>query len=125
MFKKVGPESPGSIGFSAEKMTSDAHMQAALRSDSRVHDVITFRAGEVVQEAAENVRSRASEISVPVLILRGANDTLANPADSQALAGGNIEVRVIDGMQHDLLHESGSDALREEIRDWPEAKINF
>ena len=125
MFKKVGPESPGSIGFSAEKMTSDSEAQAALRSDSKVHDVITFRAGEVAQQAAEIVRARANEISVPVLILHGANDTLAKLADSQALAGGNIEVRVIEGMQHDLLHESGSDALREEIRDWLELRIRF
>jgi len=125
MFKKVGPESPGTLGYSPEARTGDAAAQAALRSDSKVHDIITLRGGEVALAAAENVRKRASEISVPVLILHGANDTLASPADSQALAGGSIEVRVVDGMQHDLLHESGSEALQAEIQAWLEEKIRF
>ena len=125
LFKKVKPESEGSIGNTPAKMTSVESEQKALSADAMVHDIVTVRSGEVATQAAQNVRARASEISVPVLILHGADDEIAKVADSQALAGGNIEVRVINGARHDLLHESGTQELQAEILEWLEQNIKF
>jgi lysophospholipase len=124
MFQKVKPTSPGSIGYSPAALTGLAAEQAAWSADGKVHDAITVRAGEVVRGAADTVRRRVSEISVPVLVLHGADDTLANPADSRALAGGSVEVRILEGRKHDLLHDAGATELQVEIREWLEANVS-
>ena len=123
MFKKVKPTSPGSVGYAPAERTGVQAEQSAWSSDSLVHDVITLRSGEVAREAADGVRRRIGEVNVPVLVLHGADDTLANPADSQALAGGSVEVRVLEGRKHDLLHDVGADELHAEIRVWLDASV--
>ena len=125
MFKKVRPESEGRLGWTPSMRTSVEEQQKALAGDALVHDVITVRSGEVAKQAAANVRSRSSEISVPVLILHGAQDEIAKVADSQALAGDNLEVRVLAGVRHDLLHESSAEEVQAEILKWLEEKIRF
>jgi alpha-beta hydrolase superfamily lysophospholipase len=62
---------------------------------------------------------------VPVLVLHGADDPVADPADSRALAGGNLEVRVVEGARHDLLHDACAESVRAEIRDWLDANVRF
>ena len=118
MFKKPGPSSPGRAGISPEALTSDSAAQAAWRSDELVHDVITLRAAEQAVEMAASCRSRLAEVGVPVLVIVGADDPLADPAGARALAGEGIEVRVKDGLRHDLLHGPASAEVAAEIRDW-------
>ncbi len=123
LFKKIGPMSPGRIAYAPEQRTSLSDEQSALSADEHVHDVITLRAGEVAREAAESVRSRAGEIDVPVLILHGSSDSLADPAASQALECDSIEVRLVENGGHDLLHDHCADEVTEQIRTWLSAKL--
>lgn len=123
MFKRVKPTTPGTIGHTPDAMFADAGARSAWTSDPLVHDVATVRTGEVVQEVAQLVKSRASEIDVPVLLLHGADDGVASVEESRALAGGNVEVRVIDGCKHDLLHDAKKDEVEQTIRDWLKSKL--
>lgn len=118
MFKKPGPSSPGRVGMAPEALTGQAAAQAAWRGDELVHDIVTLRAAQQASELAELCRARLAEVGVPVLVLAGADDSIADPASARALAGSGIEVRVKDGVQHDLLHEAGSVELAAELRDW-------
>lgn len=123
LFKRVGPTTPGSVGWTPEVLTGDADERRALAADGLRHDAISLRAGESALEIAAEVRARAGEIDVPVLVLAGSEDTLAPPAVVRALAGGNVEVRVVDGARHDLLHDVGREATTELLRGWLDARI--
>jgi len=118
LFKKPGPTAAGRVGFTPEALTADAERQAAWRSDELVHDVITRRAAEQAVELATRCRAHLGEVDVPVLVLAGGDDSLADPAAARALAGGSVEVRVKDGLRHDLLHEAGARELATEICEW-------
>ncbi len=123
LFKKVGPKTPGRIGHAASKMTGIAEEQRALASDALVHDVVTLRAAECAAVAAELVRARVREIAVPVLVLHGADDELADPADSLALAGGDVEVQIVPGAKHDLLHDAPAGEVMQIVRDWLDRRV--
>jgi len=118
MFKKPGPSSPGRLGLTPEALTGDAAAQAAWRADDLVHDVVTVRAAEQAAELAELCRTGLAGVTVPVLVFAGADDALADPASTRALAGSGVEVRVKEGVRHDLLHEAGGGELAAELRDW-------
>ena len=126
-FKKLAPNAPGKLGVDAEGLTGDPDQQRAWREDGRVHGVITLRAGRHALELAQAVRRRAGELAVPALLLHGADDPLADPAHSRALAAaappGRVELRELPGRRHDLLHERGADELADEIRGWLEANV--
>ena len=122
MFKKVGPTSPGRVGLELEALTSDEGHRAAWRSDELVHDVISLRAAEQAAEIARSYRPRLGQLSTPVLVLHGSEDRVADAAASRELEGA-AQVRILDGLGHDLLHERSADQVAEEIRDWLEAAV--
>lgn len=123
LFKKVGPTSPGRVGVDPAALTTDPAEQAAWKSDELVHDVVTLGAGRAAEEIAGDCLKRLNELSLPVLVLHGADDAIAPPGDSCAAAPEPFEVRVEEGMRHDLLHEKDAARILTTIRDWLAEKI--
>ncbi len=123
MFQKLGPKSPGALAWTPEMRTSEPKEQANLARDSAVHDAITLRGIEAFHEALQRVASGLDRLSVPVLVLHGANDPIASPEKSRGLARAGIEVRLVEGVQHDLLHERGAGERMQEIRTWIDARV--
>ena len=117
-FKKVGPTAPGRIGNDPARLCADSAVQAAWRADALVHDVVTLRAGEQLLDAAQRYGGRTAELEVPTLVLHGADDALSDPAYSRARAAGKLDVRVIDGLRHDLFHGAGSEGAIAELAAW-------
>ncbi len=118
MFRKVGPTSPGSIGYAPDARTSDADAQKAIAADELVHDVVTVRAAEMADEAAEKVRAGIGGLRTPALILQGSEDPIAAPDVARSLAGDAVELRVLEGLRHDLFHERDAGKTMEAVRDW-------
>ena len=123
LFKKIGPNAPGRIGFKSSDLASDAAELAARSADPLVHDVITLRAGEQAVETARLVQEHLSKSAVPVLVLAGARDPLVDIAAVQKLAGATVEVAIQDGLLHDLLHEARSGEVIERVLDWLDRKL--
>lgn len=121
--KRSGPEDEGRLGIDPAALTSDPAQQAAWRADELVHDVITRGAGEHVVAAARACAPRVGEVGVPVLVLQGADDTIARPEASRALAREGVEVRVKPGLKHDLLHEPSRGELAAELLEWLHAQV--
>lgn len=91
LFKKVGPNTPGKLGW-----------KSASPGDALAHDVITKRAGEQAIEAARRYRARAGELTIPVLVLCGANDALVDANAAKALAGARGSFDSVAGAGHEL-----------------------
>jgi acylglycerol lipase len=123
LFKKVGPSSPGKLGWQAAQLSSDAAEQRARSADPLVHDVITLRAGEQALEAATRYRARMSELPMPVLCLGGSKDALASAAELRALAGPRCDVQIFDGLLHDLFHEARAPEVIDFVAAWLNRKL--
>jgi alpha-beta hydrolase superfamily lysophospholipase len=117
-FKKADPAAPGKVGNDPALLTGDAAAQAAWRADALVHDVITLRAAEQAREIAASYGPRLAQVGVPVLVLHGADDRIADPAASKAKAASGVDVQILDGLKHDLLHERASADVLARLRDW-------
>ncbi len=118
LFKKPDPTAPGRIGLALDSLSSDAAARSAWSSDPLVHDAISLRAGEQAAAIALDVEQRLAQLSCPTLILHGADDRVSDPQLSLARAGGRVEVRLVEGARHDLLHEVNWRASAQSIADW-------
>jgi alpha-beta hydrolase superfamily lysophospholipase len=123
LVKKVGPRSPGRIGYAPDALTSDAAQQRARAADELVHDVITLRAGEQASEVARSANRNLARLSMPVLILQGGKDPIAPPDRSRPPSQANLEVKILDGALHDLFHESSAPEIAELVSAWLDAKL--
>jgi len=124
LFKKVGPRTPGKIGYRPNQLTTDGEEARAWQDDPLTHDVITVRAATQAAELATTYLPRIREAGVPVLVLHGADDPLASAEASRALEGGPVEVRLYDKLRHHLLQEVRADQIADDILEWLAAKLS-
>jgi alpha-beta hydrolase superfamily lysophospholipase len=123
LFKKPAPTDEGRIGNSAPLLTSSDSERHAWEGDGLVHDVITRRAAEEATRLALRCRAAAAELRVPTLVLHGAQDRIAAPADSEAFRGPQVEFRSVPDAGHDLLHERSSERITADIATWLQARV--
>jgi alpha-beta hydrolase superfamily lysophospholipase len=116
--RKPAPTTAGRLGLDPSALSRSPEAIAAWKSDALVHDVITLRAAEQAAQGASDVSSRIGELRCPVLILHGSADTVSPPRASSARAGGSVEVRILEGARHDLLHETDADVTARTVREW-------
>ncbi|MEZ5980051.1 MAG: alpha/beta fold hydrolase [Planctomycetota bacterium] len=123
MFKKPQPTDATSTGVSADDLVADEAARAEWRADSLVHDVVTRHVAENLPVQARRVVERASELSMPTLVLHGADDRVGDPELSMKLASSNVEARLVEGRRADLLRESDAADRCAEINAWLDAKL--
>jgi acylglycerol lipase len=123
LFKKLGPLSPGRIGYDPDLLTGVAAESRARASDPLVHDVITVRAAEQATLASSRYASSIPELPMPTLILQGANDPIAPAGRVRALAGGNVEVEEFEGILHDVFHDSRAAEVARRVIAWLEQEL--
>ena len=93
----------------------------AYRSDPLVHRKISSRLYSEWQKAADENLRRASEISLPFLIVTGTDDRLIDPAGSQELHArtpGKSELKMLEGRYHEPFNDLGSDEVFAVIAEW-------
>ncbi len=123
LFKKVGPTSPGRIGWMADALCSDPAEHARRAADALVHDQITLRAGDQAIEAASKYARQAARLAMPVVIVHGSEDSIASPRAARELAVGTIELNVFEGLRHDLFHEARGAEVSAFVCDWLDRKL--
>ena len=67
---------------------------------------------------AGSCAERTARVGAPVLILHGADDKLSDAAASKSKASGSIEVEILPGQRHDLLHDTSAAATTARIAAW-------
>ena len=122
-FKKPKPTDPGRIPVGAEQRSSDPEEQRAWEADDLTHDVITRHAAEQVAEAAQAYRLKLADVDFPVLCMFGAEGSLADPEDVRAFEGPDLEIDVIEGCRHDLLHDRAAELVIERLGSWLAARL--
>lgn len=122
----VVPWLPVPTGMNAGWMSSDAQMVEETRSDPLCARVATPRwyAGHL--RAQSRVRADAASFRLPLLVLAGGADPIADPAAAERFVheAGSIDkaFRLLPGMLHELLRESGREQVFADIHSWITAR---
>lgn len=116
--KKLKGDDPGSIGYRGEQLTSNGTRSAAWGTADGTHDVITLRAIDQAEEAASTYLPRIVEAGVPILVLHGEEDPIADVAKSKALACEGVTVKTLPGMRHHPLQETDAATVYSTVTAW-------
>lgn len=122
LFKKVGPDSAGRIGWDPAQRSNDPEARGLLALDP-AHDVITVRAGDEARAAAHAYLPKLGQLAMPVLVVVGVDDPIAPASRVRALTGSRVEVREFAGVHHDLFLDARASDVSEAVVRWLDAKL--
>jgi alpha-beta hydrolase superfamily lysophospholipase len=109
---RIMPGMTQSSGLKTEYLSRDPAVVEAYRTDPLVHGIISAGIFGSITSAAKEILSRASEITLPLLLVHGRNDMITSAAATMevAAAAPGATLKLWDGGYHEL----HNDLLREE-----------
>jgi len=123
--KKLMPGLTQPSGLKTEFLSRDPEEVNAYRKDPLVHGQISAGLYGWVTDAASETLVRASEISLPLLLVHGRNDMIISPASSVRVA--EAAPRATLKLWDEGYHELHNDLLRDEhfdfITEWIDTLI--
>lgn len=123
LFRKHTPRTAGRIGWSGDQLTSDPEQAAAWSSDPLTHDQISLRAMREAERAADEYLPRVGEVDVPVLIVHGTDDPIADVERSRALAREGVDLEIFEGLRHHPLQEARAPEVQAAIVGWLDRRL--
>lgn len=109
-------------GLPSEELTRDPAMQRASRDDPYGHDVLTLWAGREFKAQVEYINKLAGNLSIPALLLSGAQDRIVNPDGTRKLAmrmhSSECTCKIYPGMFHDLVTDVNREQVFHDVIEW-------
>ncbi len=119
---KVIPHLSVKNELSPEMLTHNPDFQKQTAEDPLYNQVTTPRWFTETLAAQEEVRRRASEITVPLLVMQGLEDTVVSPEASRAffdaVTSPDKSWEGFEGMRHELYMETGRAAPLARLTAW-------
>jgi len=122
----VAPRTGTGLGLDASGLSTDPAVVADYRADPLVHGRVSMRWVAEILRVMAGTLARASEFSLPLLLLHGADDPINSPAGSQAFhdACGHPDhtLRLYPGSRHEVHHDAGRIAFERDLLRWLRAR---
>jgi alpha-beta hydrolase superfamily lysophospholipase len=123
LLNRIAPKLPLLDLGGGELLSSDPEVGKAFDADPLTYKGnMRVRLGISINEAAQNVRERLSELRLPILILHGGNDKMVNPSGSQLAydraSSPDKTLKVYPGMYHEIMNERDKATVLRDILDW-------
>ncbi len=116
---KVSPTLRIPNGVDGRTLSRDPSVAAKLAADPDAVDSSSARFGAEAFVEQARVRRDLGALSIPTLVLHGADDALVPPAASEILATlPDVERRTYPGLRHELHNEPEGAAVIDEIIAW-------
>ena len=122
---RVLPRLPLRSGLKSERISHDAQVVAAYRSDPLHSGWITPRLADFIFRAGPTCIADAAKLSVPTLLLVADADELVDPSGSRAFARaaaptGQLTARYFSTLYHELFNEAepGRSQVLMQLADW-------
>jgi alpha-beta hydrolase superfamily lysophospholipase len=115
------PSLPIPSGMNLNDLSHDPAVVAAVRSDKDSHQVMSPRAYRELLAAQQMLPAEAGRISVPLFVGLAGDDRIVSTAAARAFAGslgGDVTVKVYDGMYHEILKEPRGGEVLADIGPW-------
>lgn len=118
---RVWPSYTERKAFLPTQLTTDPEMGAKIASDPLGHGFISARYFLEVHRAGKYALEHAADITAPLLLMHGDDDTVTSTAASRQFAeraGSNCTYREWPGFRHELHNESGREEVFRTVREW-------
>lgn len=110
--------------ITGEQLSRDPSVGEAYFDDDLVQTKATARFGRAVFAEQDRLAAGHDSITVPTLILHGADDELVQPAASAGLAKSDgVTRKVQPGLRHEIHNEPEAAQVLGEITDWIDAHL--
>lgn len=111
---------PNRIPF--ECLTHDTELIEAQKADKLSLRIISFRMFTEMREAMSYAFDNAAKINTPTLLLHGTDDKVTDPDGTKEfydkINSGDKEIKLYDGLYHELLRETNRREIIGDIIDW-------
>lgn len=123
--KKLMPGVAQPSGLKTEFLSRDPEVVDAYRKDPLVHGQISAGLYGWVTDSAAETLSRASEITIPLLIAHGRSDMIISPSGSLQVAGSapKATLKLWEGGYHELHNDLLKDEHFDFITEWIDTLI--
>jgi alpha-beta hydrolase superfamily lysophospholipase len=107
-----------------ETLCTDPVVVRAYTRDPLVyHGPLRVRFGHEMMKAVKEVHAWAGDLSLPLLVVHGANDILCNPKGSEWLMSAAVKctdktLKMYPGLKHEILNEPNADEIMSDITSW-------
>lgn len=123
----LAPRLP-TVPLDAEAVSRDLEVVARYRSDPLNYlGKVRARMGVQMLRAAELIATELPDTILPILILHGTADRLADPAGSQMIydrvSSTDKTLRLYDGLYHELFNEPERERVLADVATWLEAHV--
>lgn len=105
----------------AEHLTHDPDDLRRLKSDPLRHRWMSLYLITQLLARGQDALDCADRLRMPMLVLHGDDDPLADPAGSQAFVARNAaqaSLRRYPGLLHEIFHEAGREQVFQDLLDW-------
>lgn len=130
VFRAIAKVAPGfrPRGLSADAISRDPAVVAAYRDDPLVYTgKISAGLGAALIGAMERFPDRYHELRVPILLLHGTDDQLADIAGSRGLEAAAVNAAVTahyyEGLYHEVFNEPEQDQVLADLVTWLRATV--
>ncbi|CAM0997188.1 Alpha/beta hydrolase [Rhodanobacter sp. Root179] len=125
LLSRLAPNLPLRNGLDASKLSHEAGVVAAYRSDPLRHGWITPRLADFIFHAGAACIRDAAGLAVPTLLLVADSDALVDPSGSRSFArkaagSGQLTTRFFSTLYHELFNEAepGRSQVLMQLADW-------
>ena len=119
---RVWPRFSVSLGVDGTRLSRDPAMVKAYDEDPLVHHTATARWGTETLDAIDRVRSRMSEIALPILILHGEDDPVNAVQGSRelfaAVSSKDKELHTYPGGKHEPHNDIQREQVVNDVQKW-------
>jgi acylglycerol lipase len=123
---KLTPKMRLKSGIDPATLSRDPEVVEAYRRDKLVHDTASLGFALDGLETIDAIVARAAQLTVPLLLIHGGEDTVAYPSGARELAALAPELttlRVYDGLFHEIHNEPEQEQVLTDVLAWLEPRI--
>jgi acylglycerol lipase len=115
---KIGVSALSAAGISRDKAVIEAYVNDPLDYTGK----LSARTGAELLKTMDNVQSRISELSLPILIMHGTADRISDLSSSQMLYDGasskDKTMKLYEGFYHEIFNDPDCQQVFSDMGDW-------
>ncbi len=108
-------------------LSRDAEIGRAYAADPLVGKMISTRWFVEAIKAMDELQKKAAQITLPVLVMHGTEDKLANVSATENLfanlGSADKRLKIFEGYYHELFNEPEKQEIYERVTDWLELRV--
>jgi alpha-beta hydrolase superfamily lysophospholipase len=108
LLRGIVPSLSQRTGLDTRALSRDPQVKIRYEADPLVHDKITLSFFTQIHPAGEAIIGRASELTIPTLVMHGGADRLTSPAGAEdfvAKSSGKAELKIWKDFFHEIHNE--------------------